>query len=101
MRKNILVLIVVCSLFLGLAAVGEGRLRYGRNLFGFIDIYGNEAIPLEFVYALCFSEGLAGVLNTAGLWGFIDRYGNEVVPFIYDEVQSFSEGLAWVRQGNR
>jgi len=79
--------------------------------WGFIDIYGNEVIPLMFSDAGDFSQGFErvrmGGWETApdgsrvdnSRWGFVDRVGNIVVPIEFDEVRDFSEGLAWVRVG--
>jgi len=79
---------------------------------GFIDIHGNEVIPLIFDYAGHFSQGFArvrmgdwettpdGSRVDNSRWGFIDREGNIVAPIEFNELRDFSEGLAWVRVGN-
>jgi len=94
----------------GLAAVAVGA--WQDTPFGFIDMQGNEVIPLMFSNAGDFSQGFAmvrmGGWETApdgsrvdnSRWGFIDRAGNIVVPIEFYEVRDFSEGLAWVRIGD-
>ncbi len=44
-----------------------------------------------------FYEGLADVVNNAGLTGYIDKTGREVIPCQYKEGYSFSDGLAPVK----
>jgi len=48
--------------------------------WGFVDVYGNIAIPFEFDYVADFSEGLAAVLR-GNYFGFINTAGELVIPF--------------------
>ena len=64
-----------------------------QNVWGFIDVAGNEAIAPRFQGAGSFSEGLAAV-RVDHRWGFIDTAGQEVIPPSFLNVGRFSEGLA-------
>lgn len=69
---------------------------------GYIDLYGEEAIPPRYYEASEFREGLAAVaLTPTSRYGFIDAHGDAVLPPAYDEAQPFSEGLAAVRKDGR
>jgi len=61
----------------GLAAVSRG------GDWGFIDINGEERIPLEYQRAGDFSEGLAPAM-WGGRWGFVSNDGEEEIPFVFD-----------------
>ena len=66
--------------------------------WGYIDVRGNEIVPLKYDFIRYFRDGLAGVeLN--GKWGFVDKKGEEVIPIIYDSISDFNEGKAKVRVG--
>src|SRR5690606_25585900 len=67
----------------GLALVRESQLPLR---YGFIDRQGIEVIPLQYVNAGYFRNGLAAVQNFDGKWGFIDKTGKQLIPFQYDEV---------------
>ncbi|HML37407.1 MAG TPA: WG repeat-containing protein [Bacillota bacterium] len=75
--------------------VSEERLRVGRDgKYGFLDLSGNEIIPLVYDDAFSFHEGLAAVCKD-GKWGFIDKNGGEAIAPVYDQVDSsFSNGMA-------
>ncbi len=75
--------------------VKEERLSVSRDgKYGFMDMSGNEIIPLIYDEAYSFNEGLAAVCK-GGKWGFIDKAGTEVILPIYDQVDSsFRNGLA-------
>ena len=64
--------------------------------YGYINIAGEVAIPLEFSNAHPFSEGLAPAANAKGLWGYIDSKGNWVINPMYDYTDSFASGEARV-----
>lgn len=70
--------------------------------FGYVDLYGNEVIPLKYKRAERFIEGWAFVwLGVAeGLTcGVIDQQGNEIVPIEYASVvQPESSNLFWVEK---
>ena len=75
----------------------------GNGRWGFVDIMGNEVVPLIYNEVKSFSEGLAAVRmglwfddEPPSRWGFIDRTGLEVIPLIYEYVRAFSDGLAAV-----
>ena len=70
------------------------------DLYGFVDIYGNEVIPPKYQYAENFSEGLACVYNGIK-YGYVDKNGYEIIPLKYDEAGNFSDGLAKVRIGGK
>ena len=75
----------------------EGLAKVELNgKYGFIDITGQEVIPLKYDDAYVFREGLAEVkLN--GKWGYIDKTGKEIISLKYDYTHSFYDGLASVK----
>jgi len=88
----------------------QSDIRHGMNntcfpldsKVGYIDKSGRFAIPLRYLEAHDFFEGLAAVrLKPTGKYGFIDRNGAVVIDFQFDEAGKFSEGLAWVRIGRK
>lgn len=94
----------------GMAVVADGEWigkpsGYGKRAFeftgkyGFVDLQGNEVIPLAYDGAAGFSEGLAAVGEMGKYyvrWGFIDAEGRLVIPCKYYEVTSFRDGRAVV-----
>jgi predicted small lipoprotein YifL len=70
----------------GLAAVQtDGK-------WGFIDINGNETVPLIYEQVGLFADGLIPV-KLDGYWGFVDKNGKTVIDFIYTDVSNgFSNG---------
>lgn len=69
---------------------------------GYIDLYGDEAIPPRYYEASDFREGLAAVaLTPTSRYGYIDAHGGTVLLPAYEEAQPFSEGLAAVRKDGR
>jgi len=73
---------------------------YEKQMYGFINFYLNEIIPLKYYGARSFNEGLAAVENDNRKWGFIDKKGNQVIPFKYDGVEDFNNDLAIVYIGH-
>ena len=72
----------------GLAAVQSAD----TGLYGYIDAYGNEVIPLEFLDAQPFGQAsLAAVQDASGSWGFINREGRWVIKPEFAEVGEFTE----------
>lgn len=97
--------------------------------YGFIDMQGNELVPVQYDYVEKFSNGVAAVAiqvpttssnekygitiisygshaNSSGRrinrkYGFIDTYGKVVTPLKYDEAKSFSDDMAMVRIQDR
>jgi len=70
--------------------------RHSGHNAGYIDIKGNIIIPLQFMYAEDFSEGLARVCDENGLWGFIDKTGKYVIEPQFVWAGDFNEGVAAV-----
>jgi len=64
--------------------------------FGFIDTSGSVVIPLEYMDARSFSEGLAPIQQDS-LWGYVDPSGEVVIPPRFSEVWASQDGLARVR----
>ena len=80
----------------GLIRVGaiskDGNMRYG-----FLDKRGKVKIPLTYMYASEFSEGLA-VVSTDGIkFGFINKKQKSVIPENYTEAYPFVDGYAIVK----
>jgi hypothetical protein len=93
-------LFLCCSLLL----TNRGEL----NLFpvakdgklGFIDVLGNEVIPLQFGAAgdaTRFQEGVANVGVASLGWGYIDATGKFIVQPVFWWADRFSEGLGCVQ----
>jgi len=85
------------ALALGIKPAGRGENRR----YGFMDYKGNEVIPVSFLDAHDFSEGLAAVRMGPsyddGKWGFIDAKGKTVIPFSYTrEPGDFHSGRAMI-----
>jgi hypothetical protein len=71
-----------------------------NNKYGFVDVDGNEVIPLKYDDAGYFYEGRVCVkLNEK--CGFVDTEGNVVIPLKYDDVDEFSEERARVRHNEK
>lgn len=68
---------------------------------GFINQTGEIVIPLKFVDATRFSEGLAATEIENGKWGFIDRSGKIVIEAKFDWALRFSEGRALIQIGQK
>jgi hypothetical protein len=69
---------------------------YNEGKWGFIDVRGNEIIPLIYDYVSNFNEGIA-VVSKDGRYGAINNQGNVVVPIIYEDISSSaSEGVLCV-----
>ena len=73
---------------------GDGDYR-----FGYIDLNGNEVIPLIYELALPFSDGYAAVFDANDKIGFINENGQLVIPYQYDDVKwGFFNGFVWVKK---
>lgn len=87
-------------------AVFQGE---GSSRDGYVNFDGDEVIPVTFVQARPFSEGLAAVWDMVNVndsvkvkkCGFIDKNGQVVIPFVWDEGGDFINGRAIVRDGNK
>jgi hypothetical protein len=56
--------------------------------YGFLDLSGNEIVPLIYDNAYSFGGGLAAVCKN-GKWGFADKTGKEVILPAFDEVRPY------------
>lgn len=74
----------------------NGTITKITGLYGYIDTWGNEVIPLKYEVGLPFKDGLANV-NQGGKIGFIDKAGNTVIPFMYQDGASFKDRKARVK----
>ena len=64
--------------------------------YGFIDLEGNERVPLKYDRVKFFSDGFASVrLNNK--YGFINKKGEEIILLKYEDACDFSGGLAGVK----
>jgi hypothetical protein len=70
------------------------------RLWGFINDYGEVAIPLRFDCVWKFRDGLAKV-REKGKWGAIDRTGTEVIPIKYQTLHFTSDELVQVQVGGK
>ena len=72
------------------------RLENGMMLSGFLNTYGEIAIPFSFAEARSFSENLAPVREATynGKCGYINPKGNYVISPKFNDAWEFSEGLA-------
>jgi hypothetical protein len=76
-----------------------------NNLYGLIDVNGNEVIPLKYQSIGNFEPDLKSLFNPKffaraklnGMWGMIDEHDNVVIPFNYKMLSNFSDGLAAFR----
>ena len=69
---------------------------------GYIDLEGNEVIPLEYDDAndFNFSTGLA-IVKKDNKYGFINKDGDTVIPFIYDYAKGFKDDLIVVSKNGK
>lgn len=77
----------------------EGVLNVRRaGSAGFIDLSGNEIVPMVFEATRLYSEGLAPA-KAGGLWGYIDEIGEFAIEPQFTFAKGFSEGVAPVYIG--
>jgi len=87
----------------------DGIMPFGTNRItpvsddngcGYINIAGEEVVPLKYSQCRPLVEGRGAIAKECGfvkyIWGFIDENGDTVVEPQYADVGDFSEGLAWV-----
>ncbi len=74
---------------------GFAKTRLGDK-WGFVDISGNEVVPVKYDEAYEFFEGLAPV-RLGNKWGFVNGKGELVIDLMYDKVYQFSAGLVPVK----
>ena len=65
------------------------------NKWGFIDQTGKVVIPVQFEFALDFSEGLASV-TFGGKAGFIDKTGKMVIPAQFEGAAPSTNNELWL-----
>jgi WG containing repeat len=69
--------------------------------WGYIDHIGNVVVPLRYLQARRFSEGVAPVQGPSG-WLFVDKAGRPVDGLSgFEDAKSFSGGLAAVQVGSK
>jgi hypothetical protein len=74
----------------------EGRARVQLNgKYGFIDLEGNEVVPLKYDSVGYYQEGRV-IVRLNGKYGVIDLDCKEVVPLRYDWADTFSKGRVMV-----
>jgi hypothetical protein len=67
------------------------------DVWGFIDINGNQIIEPAYKEVTDFSEGLSAVKSVwDGRWGYIDSSGSMVISPVFDYATPFNEGRAVV-----
>ncbi|HHT21872.1 MAG TPA: WG repeat-containing protein [Bacteroidales bacterium] len=78
-----------------------GRIEVRQNnLSGFVDIFGNEVIPIKYKSVLPFVKEMSIVSLSEGKYGLIDVNGKEIIPCKYDNVTIFESGFARIEKGN-
>ncbi len=91
----------------GWSDMSEGFLRVHKyfaeahvTVYGCINKKGKEVVPLKYLNAFDFHEGLALVYDGYG-YGYINKKGKEVIPLKYYYAENFNEGLAAVGKGDK
>jgi hypothetical protein len=67
-----------------------------NQLWGFIDVRGESAIPFLFEDACGFCEDGMAIVQLNKKWGYIDRAGDFVIDPVFDEAYDFDGPLAKV-----
>lgn len=67
---------------------------------GYIDVSGNEIIPLTYDSAEPFRNDLA-IVSKNGKYGYINKTGSEIIPLMYDSAKPFYNGLAAISKGGK
>lgn len=78
----------------GFTAEGLAVVENDEGLYGYINQYGEIAIPCQYQAARAFQEGVAAVQNQEGWWGYIDTQGDVFLPFEYGGATPFDGGYA-------
>ena len=76
----------------------SGLMKYkvpGKNLYGFLNMKGEIAIPVQYTSASAFSDGLARV-TINGKNGYINNNGEISIPAIYNNASDYINGTASV-----
>ncbi|MDR0424132.1 MAG: WG repeat-containing protein [Clostridiales Family XIII bacterium] len=81
--------------------LAPARQRFeGAAKWGFVNRYGETAVPMRYDQVYPFEGGLAQVgLN--GKFGLVDGRGDAVVPAVYDEIGDFHDGAAYVAKNGK
>lgn len=89
----------------GLAKVSLGKRNDTTSRYGYIRTDGTTAIPLIYMDAWDFNDGLAlaakGATFSSRKYGYLDKNGREAIPFIYDEARKMNEGIAAVKHNGK
>jgi hypothetical protein len=90
---------VIVTALMGLALIAgcNNPPDAGHRVYGYVDQGGNLVIPLRYLDARPFQEGLAAVRTAEG-WGFIDRNGEWIIPPRFGDAGSFAGGRAAVQE---
>lgn len=74
----------------------------GKNgKWGYIDLWGNTAIPFVFDNARSFNGGNRAAVKVSGKWGYINRTGKIVTPCKYDDIRYYADNLVFVKSNNK
>ncbi|MGL4799495.1 MAG: WG repeat-containing protein [Cellulosilyticaceae bacterium] len=74
----------------GMAVVG--KYEDGKSLYGYMDLNGNEVIPIQYEEASDFQDGKALVKLSDSTYGLIDKRGEVQQVLAYDRLYGRSEG---------
>lgn len=68
------------------------------NLYGYVNLQGEEQIPVEYEDIYCFEDGVTTAKKN-GLYGIIDEHNNIIHPFDmdYSDMREFRNGYATMR----
>ncbi|MDR1937885.1 MAG: WG repeat-containing protein [Tannerellaceae bacterium] len=86
----------------GVSVTEEGN-RFSKTKYGFIDRSGKLVIPVQYMEATIFSEGLAWVKTDDKAFIAIDKTGKEIIrlPENVVSIRIFREGLAAFQSNER
>lgn len=107
MRRAILFVCVALLGVLPVSAVSERTFDYMEEFseglavvrqngqWGYVDVWGNVVVPLEYDGAEAFQEG-TGRVRKGPFYGFVNALGEEVIEPKYTVASPFSDGLSAV-----
>jgi hypothetical protein len=75
----------------------SGVQPYDVQLFGYINLDGEEVIPCQYYSAQVFHNEYAVVKNSSNMWGVIDKENNTIIPFEYNDSDSVQRALTMFR----
>lgn len=70
------------------------------NLYGWMDLNGNEVIKPDFESVGFFKEGLAWV-EKEGKFGYVNKKNEVIIPLQFDAANDFEDGRAVVTKNNK